>query len=187
MFKGIIMLYEILKKIDANNYKINLYNSRIELYNSFLKVDNKNSNFIENNNFIDYLNMVIADAEIMLCGNNFYILNKDTIENIEYMFEDIYDQKCTLFINQQDFNIIYIDRESEYIYGYLSGGDVYLIADSLLIFFDFIYQIQELIINKYHTNKCYIQENYQNFLTDVRNISNYKIHNIDFVIDFLYG
>lgn len=180
------MLYNILKQIDENNHKINLHHSRMELHHSFLY----NNKIIKYNSIIDfqhYLDIIITDTEIMLCGNNFYILTSDTIQDIEYMFENIYSKQCTLFLNQQDFNIIYIDKESGSIYGYISGGESYLIADNLLVFFDFICQIQEIIINQYHSSKSFIQEHYSHFLMDIRNIPNNKIYHIDFLIDFLYG
>lgn len=111
-------------------------------------------NSVNDDLFESYLSCIPEnDFNIDLGGNINDFLGKDPLGNIQYMFEDIFDEECaTVFLTQHDVNIVYINHNNGEIGACISGDELHIIAKKLFDFFSQINIVQNLIIDLYDPN-----------------------------------
>ncbi|AZC04643.1 hypothetical protein DKE50_012545 [Acinetobacter nosocomialis] len=111
-------------------------------------------NSVNDDLFKSYLSCIPEnDFNIDLGGNINDFLGKDSLDNIQYMFEDIFDgESATVFLTQHDVNIVYINHNSGEIGACISGDELHIISKNLFDFFLQINVIQNLIIDLYDSN-----------------------------------
>lgn len=104
--------------------------------------------------FKSYLSYIPEnDFNIDLGGSINDFLGKDSLDNIQYMFEDIFDgEGAAVFLTQHDVNIVYINHNSGEIGACISGDELHIIAKNLFDFFSQINIVQNLIIDLYDSN-----------------------------------
>ncbi|MDA3452535.1 MULTISPECIES: hypothetical protein [Acinetobacter] len=104
--------------------------------------------------FKSYLSYISEnDFNIDIGGNINDFLGKDSLDNIQYMFEDIFDgESATVFLTQHDVNIVYINHNSGEIGACISGDKLHIIAKNLFDFFSQINIVQNLIVDLYYSN-----------------------------------
>ncbi|WP_001195548.1 hypothetical protein, partial [Acinetobacter baumannii] len=90
-------------------------------------------NSVNDDLFKSYLSCIPEnDFNIDLGGNINDFLGKDSLDNIQYMFEDIFDgESATVFLTQHDVNIVYINHNSGEIGACISGDELHIIAKNL--------------------------------------------------------
>ncbi|MEQ1454637.1 hypothetical protein [Acinetobacter seifertii] len=160
------------------------------IYGEIFLINQDNS--VSDELFKSYLSCIPEnDFNIDLRGNINVFLGKDSLENIQYMFEDIFDgESATVFLTQHDVNIVYINHNSGEIGACISGDELHIIAKNLFDFFSQINVIQNLIIDLYDSNPRGKNGGYKTgFLEELKKILiNEKVLlDVDYFLEFFYG
>ncbi|MFW1813364.1 hypothetical protein ACG9X6_01675 [Acinetobacter guillouiae] len=114
-------LINLLEKISINNQKI--YGE-----SSFLIKKSE----LDNDQFLIYKNSIPeCDFNIDIGGNINDFLGSDSIQEIQYMFSDIFDRDSTVFLTQHDTNIVYIENDSGKVGVCISGDTLYIISKDI--------------------------------------------------------
>jgi len=172
-------LINLLEKISINNQ--NIYGE-----SSFLIKKSE----LDNDQFLIYKNSIPeCDFNIDIGGNINDFLGSDSIQEIQYMFSDIFDRDSTVFLTQHDTNIVYIENDSGKVGACISGDTLHIISKDIYRFLKAINLIQELIINKYNLNSRKENGGYvEGFIKEVR--ANLEIQaaveDIEYFIEFFY-
>lgn len=149
-------------------------------------------NSVNDDLFKSYLRCIPEnDFNIDLGGNINDFLGKDSLDNIQYMFEDILDGgSATVFLTQHDVNIVYINHNSGEIGACISGDELHIIAKNLFDFFSQINIVQNLIVDLYDSNPRGENGGYKTgFLEELKKILiNEKVLlDVEYFIEFFYG
>jgi hypothetical protein len=82
-------------------------------------------NFDNDDLFKSYLSCIPEnDFNIDLGGNINDFLGKDSLDNIQYIFEDIFNgESVTVFLTQHDLNVVYINHNNGEIGACISGDE----------------------------------------------------------------
>lgn len=145
--------------------------------------------YVNDDLFKSYLSCIPEnDFNIDLGGNINDFLGKDSLGNIQYMFEDIFDgEGATVLLIQHDVNIVYINHNSGEIGACISGDELHIIAKNLFDFFSQINIVQNLIIDLYDSNPRGENGGYKTgFLEELKEILiNEKVLlDVEYFIDF---
>ncbi|MBE2172949.1 hypothetical protein IIQ44_13690 [Acinetobacter oleivorans] len=149
-------------------------------------------NSVNDDLFKSYLSCIPEnDFNIDLGGNINDFLGKDSLDNIQYMFEYILDGgSATVFLTQHDVNIVYINHNSGEIGACISGDELHIIAKNLFDFFSQINIVQNLIIDLYDSNPRGENGGYKTgFLEELKKILiNEKVLlDVEYFIEFFYS
>jgi len=149
-------------------------------------------NSVDDDLFKSYLRCIPEnDFNIDLGGNINDFLGEDSLDNIQYMFEDIFEgESATVFLTQHDVNIVYINNNSGEIGVCISGDELHIIAKNLFDFFSQINIVQNLIIDLYDSNPRGENGGYKTgFLGELKKILiNEKVLlDVEYFIEFFYG
>ncbi|MEI1703020.1 hypothetical protein V8P79_11350 [Acinetobacter baumannii] len=149
-------------------------------------------NFDNDDLFKSYLSCIPEnDFNIDLGGNINDFLGKDSLDNIQYIFEDIFNgESVTVFLTQQDLNVVYINHNSGEIGACISGDELHIIAKNLFDFFSQINVVQNLIIDLYESNPRGENGGYKTgFLEELKKIliKENVVLDVDYFLEFFYG
>ncbi|HCA5724760.1 TPA: hypothetical protein MW319_003774 [Acinetobacter baumannii] len=149
-------------------------------------------NSVNDDLFKSYLSCIPEnDFNIDLGGNINDFLGKDSLDNIQYIFEDIFDgESATVFLTQQDLNVLYINHNSGEIGACISGDELHIIAKNLFDFFSQINVVQNLIIDLYKSNPRGENGGYKTgFLEELKKIliKENVVLDVDYFLEFFYG
>ncbi|MFW1842780.1 hypothetical protein ACG9YY_07445 [Acinetobacter pittii] len=142
--------------------------------------------------FKSYLSCISEnDFNIDIGGNINDFLGKDSLENIQYMFEDIFDgESATVFLTQHDVNVVYINHNSGEIGACISGDELHIIAKNLFDFFSQINVVQNLIVDLYESNPRGENGGYKiDFLENLKKIliSENVLLDVEYFLEFFYS
>ena len=121
---------------------------------------------------------------IGISGNMCEFLGSQYIEDIQYQFYDINNNKngdYIAFIIQQDFNIIAINKNNLKIYCSIQGDDFILVADNMDCILNLIEYMLEHQINCSGSDFEGLNV-FKNYIND-----NKGYYNKDYLIDYFYG
>jgi len=174
-------LKDLLKRIDDCNYEIsgshfyteNLVNQYDSQFNIYLDC-------VENDDFM-----------IDIGGNINEFLGKNVINNIQYMFADLFgESNMTVFMTQADVNIVCIDQETGKVGACICGDDLHFLSNNLYDFFETFYLIQQLILAQYPSHSRALAGGYrQSFIENIEKLllESNKILDVNYFIEFFYG
>lgn len=176
-----VFFKKLLEKVDKCNEII---------YGEKFLVQQNNS--VNDDLFKSYLSCIPEnDFNIDLGGNINDFLGKFSLENSQYMFEDVFNGiDATVFLTQHDVNILFIYHNGGEVGSCISGDELHTISKNLFDFFSQINVVQNLIIDLYDSNPRGENGGYKiDFLENLKKvlINENVLLDVERFLDFFYS